>query len=216
MPLVANVPIMVLVIVLAGPIVALLNPGLDPRSVEVSASVLVIMILGLVPFGIDLLCYRMFFALEDGRPTVAMQVLLTGISLLAGVFTLFINPVWAIGVMAFGQTIGNVVSSGTGLTLLRRRIGSLGLSSVLVTASRIGLASAVAGLVAWGVTNVLDPILGAAIEGSSSILRRMFARAFEIGLVGLVFVVIYLGLAHALHVREIRDLSAMVRQRIAR
>ena len=160
MPLVANVPIMALVIVLAGPIVALLNPGLDPRSVEVSASVLVIMILGLVPFGIDLLCYRMFFALEDGRPTVAMQVLLTGISLLAGVITLFINPVWAIGVMAFGQTIGNVVSSGTGLTLLRRRIGSLGLSSVLVTASRIGLASAVAGLVAWAVTTVLEPILG--------------------------------------------------------
>ena len=38
MPLVANVPIMVFVIVLADPIVALLNPGLDPRSVEVSAS----------------------------------------------------------------------------------------------------------------------------------------------------------------------------------
>ena len=216
MPLVANVPIMVFVIVLAGPIVALLNPGLDPRSVEVSASVLVIMILGLVPFGIDLLCYRMFFALEDGRPTIAMQVMLTGISLLAGVFTLFINPVWAIGVMAFGQTVGNIASSGTGLALLRRRIGSLGLSGVVVTASRIGIASAVAGLVAWGATTVLDPILGATIEGSSSILRRMFAASFEIGLVGLVFVVIYLGLAHALHVREIRDLSAMVRQRVVR
>ncbi len=49
MPLVANVPIMVAVIVLANPIVALLNPGIDPRSVEVSASVLIIMILGLVP-----------------------------------------------------------------------------------------------------------------------------------------------------------------------
>jgi len=216
MPLVANVPIMAFVIVLAGPIVALLNPGLDPRSVEVSASVLVIMILGLVPFGIDLLCYRMFFALEDGRPTIAMQVLLTGISLLAGLLTLFINPVWAIGVMAFGQTIGNVVSSSTGVALLRRRIGSLGLSSVVVTASRIGLASAVAGLVAWGATTVIEPILGATIEGSSSILRRMFAASFEIGLVGLVFVVIYLGLAHALQVREIRDLSAMVRQRVIR
>ncbi|GAA2152467.1 putative peptidoglycan lipid II flippase [Humibacillus xanthopallidus] len=216
MPLVANVPIMAFVMVLAGPIVALLNPGLDPRSVQVSASVLVIMILGLVPFGIDLLCYRMFFALEDGRPTVTMQVLLTGISLLAGLFTLFVNPVWAIGVMAFGQTIGNIVSSGAGLMLLRRRIGALGLSSVLVTASRIGLAAAVAGLVAWGATTVLEPILGGTIEGSSTILKRMFAASFEIGLVGLVFVSIYLGLAHALHVREIRDLSTMVRQRLVR
>jgi putative peptidoglycan lipid II flippase len=216
MPLVANVPIMVIIMVLAGPIVALLNPGLDPRSVQVSASVLVIMILGLVPFGIDLLCYRMFFALEDGRPTVVMQVLLTGISLLAGLFTLFVNPVWAIGVMAFGQTVGNVVSSGVGLAMLRRRIGALGLSSVIVTASRIGVASAVAGLVAWGATTVLEPILGGTIEGSSTILQRMFAASFEIGLVGLVFVAIYLALAHALHVREIRDISAMVRHRLVR
>jgi len=218
MPLVANVPIMALVIVLAQPIVTLLNPGrsVDPRSVQVTASVLVIMILGLVPFGIDLLCYRVFFALEDGRPTVVMQVLLTGISLLAGVVTLFINPVWAIGVMALGQTVGNVVSSGTGLALLRSRIGGLGLSAVLVTASRVGLAAAVAGLIAWGATTLLDPILVGALDQTSSLLGRIFSSAFEIGLVGLVFVVIYLGLAHALHVREIRDLSAMVRRRIAR
>ena len=127
MPLVANVPIMVAVIVLANPIVALLNPGIEPRSVEVSASVLIIMILGLVPFGLDLLCYRMFFALEDGKPTVVMQTLLTAISAVAGAVTLFVNPVWAIGIMAMGQTVGNVVSSGVGLYLLRRRTGPLGL-----------------------------------------------------------------------------------------
>ena len=217
MPLVANVPIMVAVIVLAHPIVALLNPGLDdPRDVEVAARVLVIMILGLVPFGLDLLCYRMFFALDDGRPTVIMQVLLTGISALAGVVTLFINPVWAIGVMAMGQTVGNVVSSAVGLHLLRRRTGSLGLMGAVVTASRVGTAAAVAGLVAWAVTVVLAPITSGAIDGSSSAGKRMFASALEIGLVGLVFTVIYLGLAHALHVREVRQVADMVRGRLGR
>jgi putative peptidoglycan lipid II flippase len=112
--------------------------------------------------------------------------------------------------------VGNVVSSGTGLALLRSRIGGLGLSAVLVTASRVGLAAAVAGLIAWGATTLLDPILVGALDQTSSLLGRIFSSAFEIGLVGLVFVVIYLGLAHALHVREIRDLSAMVRRRIAR
>ena len=216
MPLVANVPIMVLVIVLANPVVALLNPGIDPRSVEVSASVLIIMILGLVPFGLDLLCYRMFFALEDGKPTVVMQVLLTGISALAGVVTLFINPVWAIGVMAMGQTVGNVVSSMVGLFLLRRRIGRIGLGSGLVTASRVGLAATVAGVVAWGVTQVLDPITGSVVERSTSAVKRMFASALEIGLVGLVFFVIYLGIAHAMHVREVRQVGDMVRRRLGR
>lgn len=216
MPLVANMPIMVAVIVLANPIVALLNPGIDTRSVEVSGSVLVIMILGLVPFGLDLLCYRMFFALEDGKPTVVMQALLTGTSALAGVVTLFVNPVWAIGIMAMGQTVGNVVSSAVGLFLLRRRTGPLGLASGLVTAARVGVAAAVAGLVAWGVTLVLHPITGAAIDSSSSDLKRMFASALEIGLVGLVFGVIYLGIAHALRVREVRQVADLVRQRLGR
>ncbi|MFC3808379.1 murein biosynthesis integral membrane protein MurJ [Terrabacter sp. MAHUQ-38] len=216
MPLVANVPIMVAVMVLANPIVALLNPGIDTRSVQVAASVLVIMILGLVPFGLDLLCYRMFFALEDGRPTVVMQVLLTGISALAGVITLFVNPVWAIGVMAMGQTVGNVVSSGVGLYLLRRRTGSLGLSGAVVTMARVGVAAAVAGVVAWAVTVVLEPITSGAIDSTSSIVKRMFASALEIGLVGLVFTVIYLGLAHVLHVREVRQVADLVRGRLGR
>jgi putative peptidoglycan lipid II flippase len=218
-PLVANVPIMVAVIVLANPIVALLNPGVaanDPRSVDVSASVLVIMILGLIPFGLDLLCYRMFFALEDGKPTVVMQVLLTGISALAGVVTLFINPVWAIGVMAMGQTVGNIVSSGVGLYLLRRRTGPLGLMSAVVTASRVGVAAAVAGLVAWGVTQVLEPITSSVVDGSSSTAKRMFASTLEIGLVGLVFVVVYLGMAHAMRVMEIRQAADMLRGRLGR
>lgn len=217
MPLVANVPIMVLVVVLAAPIVALLYPsGTDPRSIEVSASVLVIMILGLVPFGLDLLCYRMFFALEDGKPTVVMQALLTGISALAGLVTIFVNPVWAIGIMAMGQTVGNVVSSGVGLYLLRRRTGSLGLMGSLVTASRVGIAAAVAGLFAWAVTVVVHPITAGAIDGSSSVGKRIFASALEIGLTSLVFGVIYLGLAHALHVREVRQVSDMVRRRLVR
>ena len=217
MPLVANVPIMVLVVVLAAPIVALLYPsGTDPRSIEVASSVLVIMILGLVPFGLDLLCYRMFFALEDGKPTVVMQALLTGISAIAGLVTIFVNPVWAIGIMAMGQTVGNVVSSGVGLYLLRRRTGSLGLMGSVVTASRVGIAAAVAGLVAWAVTVVVHPITAGAIDGSSSVGKRIFASALEIGLTSLVFGVIYLGLAHALHVREVRQVSDMVRRRLVR
>ena len=47
--------------------------------------------------------------------------------------------------------------------------------------------------------------------------RRSSRKPLFLGLVvGLVFVVIYLGLAHALHVREVRDLSTMVRQRVIR
>ncbi len=216
MPLVANVPIMVGVMVLARPVVALLNPGIDPRSIDVAAAVLVIMILGLIPFGIDLLCYRMFFALEDGRPTVTMQVLLTGISGVAALITLFIAPIWAIAVMAGGQTIGNVVSSGVGLTILRRRIGHLGLAAVVDTVARIGVAAALAGVLAWGASSVLAPFTTDAIDAKTPIVKRMFASGVEIGIVGLVLVVVYLLVAHLLQVREVRDLADLVRRKVAR
>ena len=63
---------------------------------------------------------------------------------------------------------------------------------------------------------MLDPITRSAVEGSTSALKRMFASALEIGLVGLVFFVIYLGIAHAMHVREVRQVGDMVRQRLGR
>ncbi len=218
-PIVANVPIMVGVMVLARPIVSMLNPGLRPHDVDVAASIFVIMILGIVPFGIDLLCYRMFFALEDGRPTVVMQVLLTAISGLAAVVTFFISPLLAIGVMAVGQTVGNVVSSGVGLFLLRRRIGRLGLVRVVDTVARVGVAAAVAGVVAWAAATVLEPLLSGRSNGSggpTSAVGRIVSSGIEIGVVGLLLVAIYVGVAHVLHVREIRDLGAMVRGRLGR
>lgn len=216
MPLVANVPVMVAVMVLARPVVALLNPGIDARSVDIAASVLVIMILGLVPFGVDLLCYRVLFALEDGRPTVLMQVLLTGTSAVAATFTLFINPLWAIAVMAVGQTTGNVISSGTGLMMLRRRVGNLGLYRVADTAARIGVAGAVAGVLAWGASGVIGPFTTGAIDAKTAIIRRMVAGGMHIGVVSLVLVVVYLLVAHALRVREVRDLADLVRRKVGR
>lgn len=216
MPLVANAPLVVAILVLAHPVVALLNPGIDPESIDVAASVLIIMILGLIPFGIDLLCYRMFFALEDGRPTVVMQALLTGLSGVAAIITLFIAPTWAIGVMAVGQTLGNVVSSGVGILILRRRIGNLGLVSVVDTVARIGVAAAIAGVLAWGASTVVAPFTTDAIDAKTPIIERMFANAVEIGLVGLVVIVVYLLLAHLLHVREVRDLANLVRRKISR
>ncbi len=216
LPLVANVPIMAGVMLLARPAVALLNPGVDGRSLDVAAIVLIVMILGIVPFGIDLLCYRVFFALEDGRPTVVMQALLTGISLVAGIATLSFDPVWAIAIMAFGQTLGNIVSSGVGLYLLRRRIGGLGLTKILDTAARIGLAATVAGLVGWGTVMVVQPFTSGAVDRATSTIGRIFANIVEIGFVGLVLVVVYLGVAHLLHVREIRQFSSMLTSKLGR
>lgn len=217
LPLVANVPIMVLVMITAVPLVGLLNPGLSQGSIDLAAAVLVVMILGVVPFGVDLLCYRLFFALEDGRAPFVMQVALTSVSLAAGALTFVIAPAWAVAVMAIGQTLGNVVSSGIGVLKVRRRLGRLGLASVIDSAARIGVAAAVAGVVAWGAMSVISPILTDPDDpGGPSIIQRLFTSGLSLGLVGLVFVVVYLVVAHTAHVREVRDVADLVRRKVGR
>lgn len=213
LPLVANVPVMVFVMIAAVPIVALLTPGIDGPSIELAAIVLVVMILGIVPFGVDLLCYRTFFALEDGRSPLVMQAVLTLVSLLGGGLTLLIDPKWAIAVVAAGQTVGNVASSTTGILLLRRRLGLLGLAAIVDSTARIGLAAAAAGLMGWGTLTVLSPILGDPTEPSST-ADRLFSSGIVLGFTGVLFVIIYLAVAHALHVREVRELADMVRRRV--
>jgi len=215
MPLVVNVGVMAFLMVEAEPIVALLNPGLAPGSVRASAGVLVVMMLGIVPFGIDLLCYRTLFAMEVGQPTFLMQVMLTGTSLGAMLLTFVIAPQWAVAVMAFGQTIGNVISCAYGLYSVRRRIGPIGGASIIDAAARVGIAATVAGVMAWGTHNVLSPIRRYAAEGEgTTVVGRMIANGLEIGLVGVVFVALYVGIAHVLHVREVREAAEMVRGRL--
>ncbi|EWT01913.1 integral membrane protein MviN [Intrasporangium oryzae NRRL B-24470] len=217
LPLVANVPVMAFFMVAARPIVALLNPGIDDLSIDLAAAALVVMIIGIVPFGVDLLCYRLFFALEDGKSPLVMQVLLTGTSLACGAATLLIAPQWALGVMAAGMTLGNIISSTTGVLRVRGHLGPLGLMRIMDSAARIGVAAAIAGLLAWGTLTVLSPILGDPQDpAATSTFDRIFGSAVAITFSGLVFTAVYVGLAHAFRVREVQDLSDMVRRRIGR
>jgi putative peptidoglycan lipid II flippase len=214
LPLVANLPVMVFMVICARPLVALLNPGIDTVSIELGGYALTIMALGIIPFGIDLLCYRTFFALDDGRAPLVMQVVLTAVTALAGGLTYLVPPQWALGIVAAGMTVGNVLSSGTGLFLLRRRLGALGLSRVLVSTSRIGLAALAAALLGGGAFAVVSPIVGDLADMTT--WQRVFGNALVLALSGLVFAVVYLGAAAALHVPEVRELAALVRRKAVR
>ncbi|HET8595424.1 MAG TPA: murein biosynthesis integral membrane protein MurJ [Intrasporangium sp.] len=214
LPLVANLPVMVFMVICARPLVALLNPGIDTVSIELGGYALTIMALGIIPFGIDLLCYRTFFALDDGRAPLVMQVVLTAVTALAGGLTYLVPPQWALGIVAAGMTVGNVLSSGTGLFLLRRRLGALGLSRVLVSTSRIGLAALAAALLGGGAFAVVSPIVGDLADMSA--WQRVFGNTLVLALSGLVFAVVYLAAAAALHVPEVRELTALVRRKAVR
>jgi len=89
---------------------------------------------------------------------------------------------------------------------LRWRLGTVRGGELLASAWRIGAASAVAGVAAWGAARILDPG-----PGSASV-----ARALP-GAVGLaVFGVLYLAVTWGLGSRELEEVGGPVRRRLGR
>ncbi len=93
-----------------------------------------------------------------------------------------------------------------GYVLLRRRIGPLGLSSVFATLGRLGLAALIAAVPTVFVVIVLTVVWGDG-KGASSVQLVVGA---------LVLFAAYLGAAVALRVREVSEVTAMVRGRLGR
>ncbi len=74
---VLTIPATFALVVFALPVVTLLFSSRDPREIPAMALVLAVMAPGIVPFGIDVLNQRFFFAHDDGRMVFCEQVVLS-------------------------------------------------------------------------------------------------------------------------------------------
>ena len=87
LPTVLTIPATFALVVFALPVVTLLFSSRDPREIPAMALVLAVMAPGIVPFGIDVLNQRFFYAHDDGRMVffeqVVLSVVASGIALLA-------------------------------------------------------------------------------------------------------------------------------------
>jgi putative peptidoglycan lipid II flippase len=163
--------------------------------------------LGLVPFAISQLQLFAFYSMPDTKtpavinvPVVALRI---GVDLL--LYVALPATFVAAGLMA-GNAISFVAAGALGYLLLRRRIGPLGLSSVLATLGRLGLAGLIAAVPTVFVVIVLTVILG---DGKAASLIQLVVGA-------LVLAAAYLGAAVALRIREVSQVTAMVRGRLGR
>lgn len=73
-PALLVVPLGAAVVVLAGPVVSIVQPGLSDEQTRVTARLLMIMVLGLVPFGVTVLQQRFAFAYEQGLRNLGCRV----------------------------------------------------------------------------------------------------------------------------------------------
>ena len=206
-PAVLTIPAGAVLIILARPITSLLFTAKDPDELPATALALAILAIGIVPFGVDVLNQRYFYAMEKGRLAMAEQIVLTASSVGIALVGLWVEPTSAIAVVAIGLVVSNVLAAAFGMWQLRRRIGDYGLRPVLIAWGRMVLAAAGAGYLAWGLVVVLTRALAG---------RGRLGDAVTIVLAGTLFAGVYFLLARMLQIRELERLVVPVINRLDR
>ena len=152
---------------LAGPIVRLLleHGVVTEESTSLLVPVLMVFVLGLVPFSTFQLVLRAFYALQDTRTTFRVNLVSVGVNVVVDLLLFNLLPVrWKIPGLAFGHVSSYTVGSALLLYLLSRRIGGLEGSRILGAVGRMLVAGlvmvAATLLVARGVAAAIDPGLG--------------------------------------------------------
>jgi putative peptidoglycan lipid II flippase len=152
---------------LAGPIVRLLleHGVVTEASTSLLVPVLMVFVLGLVPFSTFQLVLRAFYALQDTRTTFRVNLVSVGVNVVVDLLLFNLLPQrWKIPGLAFGHVSSYTVGSALLLYLLSRRIGGLEGSRILGAVGRMLVAGlvmvAATLLVARGVEAAIDPGLG--------------------------------------------------------
>ena len=191
---------------LAGPIVRLLleHGVVTGASTELLTRVLVVFVLGLVPFSTFQLLLRAFYALQDTRTTFLLNLVAVGTNVVANLLLFSLLPApWKVPGLALGHAAHYTVGSGLLLASLSRRIGGLGGGRILRAVARMLAAAVVMAVVAALVGRAAGAPFG------PGLLRDLVTVVAGVG-AGLCS---YLLAARLLRVEEIGVLLGVVRRR---
>ena len=167
MTAVAVVPATAALIALAPQITHVLFQGrVTAADARYIAWVVVAFAVGLVPFCVFQLLLRAFYALRDTRTPALINLVATAVNI---VLDLVLYVVLPIGARAFGLALGFSASYwlATAMTArsVGRRIGGIDGRRVLRTYVRLGVASVIAGVVAFALAQVSVGVLGHGLAG---------------------------------------------------
>jgi putative peptidoglycan lipid II flippase len=163
--------------------------------------------LGLVPFAISQLQLFAFYAMPDTKTPALVNLPVVALRILVDLLLFVVLPASSVaaGLMG-GNAISFVLAAALGYWLLRRRVGRLGLTQILRTLAKLTVAALIACvptlLVVLGLTALWND------EKLASLVQLVVG--------GIVLIAVYVGVAFALKVREVRDLADMVRARLGR
>jgi putative peptidoglycan lipid II flippase len=189
--------------VLREPIIRLLfqhGEHFDAAATADVAYALLFYLIGMVSFASVKTVVSAFYSMKETR----IPVLCASISMAAnvGLNFLLIRPL-QIGGLALATTLSFTLNLVLLLTMLRRRLGPLGMTQIAHSVAKVTVAAALMGLAVWSVLRWT-----AEVTSSASFIGRTIQVAAPM-LVGLM---LFLGLARLLRVPELNEFLAALRR----
>ncbi|MEU5765779.1 murein biosynthesis integral membrane protein MurJ [Streptomyces asoensis] len=164
--------------------------------------------LGLIPYSVQYVVLRAFYAYEDTRTPFYNTVIVAAVNAGASAVCYFVlSPRWAVVGMAASYGLAYAIGVGVAWNRLRKRLGGdLDGSHVLRTYARLCIASVPAALISGAACYGIGHSLGQGVIGSFAALLAGGALLF-----GTFFVA-----ARRMRIEELNSLVGMVRGRLGR
>ncbi|MER5431005.1 murein biosynthesis integral membrane protein MurJ [Streptomyces sp. NPDC002588] len=164
--------------------------------------------LGLIPYSVQYVVLRAFYAYEDTRTPFYNTVIVAAVNASASAVCYFVLPArWAVAGMAAAYGLAYAIGVGVAWNRLRKRLGGdLDGSHVMRTYARLCIASVPAALVSGAACYGIAHSLGQGVVGSFAALL-----AGGVLLLGIFFVA-----ARRMRIEELNSLVGMVRGRLGR
>ncbi|MFI8241016.1 murein biosynthesis integral membrane protein MurJ [Streptomyces sp. NPDC085866] len=164
--------------------------------------------LGLIPYSVQYVVLRAFYAYEDTRTPFYNTVIVAAVNATASALCYFLLPArWAVAGMAAAYGLAYAIGVGVAWRRLRKRLGGdLDGARVLRTYARLAIASVPAALISGAACYGIGHTLGQGVIGS-------FA-ALVVG--GAVLLGVFFVAARRMRIDELNSLVGMVRGRLGR
>ena len=207
--LMALVPASMVFLALSEPMAILLfGHGQGSRDANLIALALGAFALGTVPFTVQFICLRTFYALEDTRTPFLLQLVIGGVNAVGALLLVYLmnNPDLTAAALAGSYSLAYLVGVQLSWRQLKRKIPHLNGRDLLMHVARLGIGAGSGALVAWLLSNL---ILGALPGG---IVGPLLALCLGGGIIGASFLTV----GKVLKVRELASLGEMIRSRLGR
>ncbi|MEV0221917.1 murein biosynthesis integral membrane protein MurJ [Streptomyces sp. NPDC050704] len=164
--------------------------------------------LGLIPYSVQYVVLRAFYAYEDTRTPFYNTVIVAVVNASASALCFFLLPPrWAVAGMAASYGLAYAIGVGVAWSRLRKRLGGdLDGARVLRTYARLGIASVPAALLSGAAVYGIGHTLGQGVGGSFAALLGG----------GVVLLGVFFVAARRMRIEELNGMVGMVRGRLGR